>query len=432
MNFKRTLMLIAAVAVISGAKAQTDSTANQGPLILTLDSAKAYAVEHSKTMRTADLNIKKAEWAKWQAISNMLLNVDGTLSWSTTFNHAMTFQGMDHKDPVTGTMNISASAAINGQMIVGVQIAKMAINMQKLAQSSSENDVKAAATTSYLSVLIAQESKKTLIDSRENLEKSYNNVVQLVNVGMAEQTSADQIKVQLMVLDNNLRAADRNIQLAKSALITALGAPPSTDVQLTESLDYFFENEEISEPSGSVEENIAMQQLDMNINLAKKQLTLSRWAYGPTLALSYNYRKLHYFKNEPFIDTNSPHSMTISLQVPIFSSGKRYSQCRQSKIDVDIAETQREQTLEQLQVQEIQLKYNLSNAIETYNSSRESLQLYEKIFRNSVQKFNVGTISSSDLITVNNNLLNAQSTYIQSLYQVMNAQTELLKLYNNL
>ena len=88
--------------------------------------------------------------------------------------------------------------------------------------------------------------------------------------------------------------------------------------------------------------------------------------------------------------------------------------------------------MEQLQVQEIQLKYNLSNAIETYNSSKESLELYQKIFKNSLQKFNVGTISSNDLITVNNNLLNAQGTYIQSLYQVMNAQTDLLKLYNNL
>ena len=226
-------MLIFAAGVFSGANAQIDSTANQGPLILTLDSAKVYAVQHSKTMRTADLNIQKAEWAKWQAISNMLVNVDGSLTWSTTFEHAMNFMGEDHKDPVTGTKSLSATVAINGQMIVGVQIAKMAIEMQQLAQSSSENDVKAAAVTSYLSVLIAQESKKTIEDSRANLEKSYNNVVQLAKVGMAEQTDADQLKVQLMVLDNNLRAADRNIQLAKSALITALGAPPATDVELT-------------------------------------------------------------------------------------------------------------------------------------------------------------------------------------------------------
>lgn len=425
-------MLIFAAGVFSGANAQIDSTANQGPLILTLDSAKVYAVQHSKTMRTADLNIQKAEWAKWQAISNMLLNVDGSLTWSTTFEHAMNFMGQDHKDPVTGTKSISASVAINGQMVVGVQIAKMAIEMQQLAQSSSENDVRAAATTSYLSVLIAQESKSVIEDSRKNLEKSYNNVVQLAKVGMAEQTDADQLKVQLMVLDNNLRAADRNIQLAKSALITALGAPPATDVELTESLDYFFENEQITEPSGSVETSITMKQLDMSIDIAKKQLTLSRWAYGPTLAVSYSFRGLKYFKNAPFIDMNSPHTLAVSLQVPIFSSGNRYSQCRQKKIDVDIAQTQRDQTLEQLQVQEIQLKYNLSNAIETYNSSKESLELYQKIFKNSLQKFNVGTISSNDLITVNNNLLNAQGTYIQSLYSVMNAQTELLKLYNNL
>lgn len=414
-----------------GANAQTDTSANAGPLTLTLDSAKAYAVQHSKTMRTADLNIQKAEWAKWQAISNMLLNVDANLSYTTMFGYVMNLGSFSIPSNDVGTLGVSASAAVNGQMIVSVQLSKMAIEMQKLAMQGSENDVKAAATTSYLSVLIAQESKKTIEDSRKNLEKSYNNVVQLAKVGMAEQTDADQLKVQLMVLDNNLRAADRNIQLAKSALITALGAPPASDVQLTETLDYFFENQQIEEPSGSVESGVTMRQLDMNIDLAKKQWTLARWAYGPTFAVQYNYSGRTYFGKDAGMK-QAPNNMTFALQIPIFSSGNRYSQVKQKKIDIDIAQTQRDQTLEQLQVQEIQLKYNLSNAIETYNSSKESLELYQKIFKNSLQKFNVGTISSNDLITVNNNLLNAQGTYIQSLYQVMNAQTDLLKLYNNL
>lgn len=431
MNFKKSLMLILAAGMSLCATAQTDTAANAGPLILTLDSAKAYAVQHSKTMRTADLNIQKAEWAKWQSISNMLLNVDGTLSYTTMFGYVMNLGSFSIPSNDVGTLGVSASASVNGQLIVGVQLSKMAIKMQELVKQGSENDVKAAATTSYLSVLIAQESKKTIEDSRKNLEKSYNNVVQLAKVGMAEQTDADQLKVQLMVLDNNLRAADRNIQLAKSALITALGAPPASDVQLTETLDYFFENQQIEEPSGNVESGVTMRQLDMNIDLAKKQWTLARWAYGPTLAIQYNYSGRTYFGKDAGMK-QAPNNMTFALQIPIFSSGNRYSQCKQKKIDIDIAQTQRDQTLEQLQVQEIQLKYNLSNAIETYNSSKESLELYQKIFKNSLQKFNVGTISSNDLITVNNNLLNAQGTYIQSLYQVMNAQTDLLKLYNNL
>ncbi len=436
MNLKQSLMLVIATALTFGANAQTDSVATAETLVLTLDSAKNYAVQHSKTMRTADLNIQKAEWAKWQAISNMLVTVDGTLSYTTMFGYTAEVEmgGMPVKIPVNdvGNLGITAQAAINGQMVVGVQLSKLAIEMQKLSQASSENDVKSAATTAYLSVLIAQESRKVLEDSRNNLEKSYNNVVQLAKVGMAEQTDADQLKVQLMVLDNNLRAADRNIQLAKSALITAIGAPPTSKIELTESLDYFFENQEITEPEGTVENNISMQQLDMSIDLAKKQWTLSRWAYGPTFAIQYSYSGKTYFGKDAGFNMNPPHSMTFALSIPIFSSGNRYSQCKQSKIDIDIAQTQRDQTLEQLQVQEIQLKYNLSNAIETYNSSKESLELYQKIFKNSLQKFNVGTISSNDLITVNNNLVQAQGSYIQSLYDVMNAQTDLLKLYNNL
>ena len=42
--------------------------------------------------------------------------------------------------------------------------------------------------------------------------------MQLVKVGMAEQTAADQLEVQVGTMENTIRSVERNIELAYNSL----------------------------------------------------------------------------------------------------------------------------------------------------------------------------------------------------------------------
>ncbi len=431
---KKSILGLAFVAMASwGYAQQTDSI--QGPMGLTLEQAKAYAMEHNRTVQAADLSVQKAEMAKWEALTNMLVNVDATLSYQNFLGFELNFAGNPIPMPNTGNLGIQASVAINGQIVVGYQLAKMAIDMQNLSKQNDELTVKNNVTTSYLSVLIAEESYKILKDSRDNLVKTYNNIAQLAKVGMAEQTQADQIQVQLMSMDNQMRSAERTIELAYNALRLQMGTPANQEIRMEEALgDYFETTDALSQTldNHSLENNLSVQLLDANIKLQEKQLTLKKWAYGPTLSLAWQYSGKTYFGKKEGLNMQPPNVLVATLNVPIFSSGKRYTQVKQQKIEVDIQKTKRDDAIEGLRVQERQLAFNLSNALDTYETAKKSVELNQKIFRNQLQKFEQGTISSTDLVTVNNNLLQAQSSYIQSLYSVMQAQTALLQLYNKL
>ena len=52
----------------------------------------------------------------------------------------------------------------------------------------------------------------------------------------------------------------------------------------------------------------------------------------------------------------------LSLNVPIFASGQRYSKIQKAKIELDKARNTKEQVSDQLLIQEKQLRFNLMNA----------------------------------------------------------------------
>ncbi len=432
---RKTLTGLALVLMSALASAQVADSTQNGPVELTLEKAKQYAMEHNRTVQSAGLAVQKAEAAKWEALTNMLVNVDATLSYQNFLGFELNFGGQAIPMPNTGNLGIQASVAFNGQILVGYQLAKMAIDMQNLSKANDELTVKNNVTTSYLTVLIAEESFKILEESRENLVKTYNNVCQLAKVGMTEQTNADQLQVQLMSVDNQIRSAKRNIELAYNALRLQLGTSADQELDIQEDLNYYFETTDAMTgtlDNHSLENNLTVQMLDKNIELQEKQVALKRWAYGPTISFAWQYSGKTYFGKKEGLNMQPPNVIVATLNVPIFSSGKRYMQVRQQKIAVDIEKTKKEEALDGLRVQERQLAFNLTSAIESYETARKSVDLNQKIFKNQLQKYEQGMVSSTDLITVNNTLLQSQGSYIQSLYDVMSAQTALLQLYNKL
>ena len=214
-----------------------------------------------------------------------------------------------------------------------------------------------------------------------------------------------------------------------------LGVEANTPIKLTQSLDDLLGNTEAAQRCNAQfdeSQNYNVQLLDKNIELNEKQLSLQKWTYGPTLAAFYNYSNRTYFGKSEGFNMAPPHTVGLTLNVPIFSSGERLSKVRQAKFDVETAKLNREDAVEGLRVQEKQLRFTLNSAMETYEVQRQNVEVYERIFANSTQKHEHGTISSTELTTISNDLLQAQSKYISALMELFSAQTSLLKLLNAL
>ncbi len=414
-------------------------------LNLSLQEAQDYAVETNRSLRNASLAVQKAYASRWQTIASMLPSADMSWGFTSMMGYEMEMR-TGQKNPLTGeevvtkipmpdngTLGITASVGINGQAIVGALLNNVAIDMQKLNLQQSEDNLRANVKTSYASVLVLQNVVTLLETSLANIEQMAEMTQRSVDVGAAEQTTADLIKVRANTLKNNINANLRSTQLALNALKVLLDVPAHTELVLTSTLDDLLSAEAVLALLGNsfvLENNINYQLLEKNVELAKKNLHMAGWAYGPTVALAYQYSKKDYFGEKSGFNMTPPNAVSLNLSMPLWSSGKRAAGVVEKKIALEEARNTFEETANNLGIQNEQLRYNLQNGYETYMNEMDNMAVTQRVFESTTNKFNQGAASNLDLVNASNDLITAQSSYVQAVLTLVNAQVELEKFLN--
>lgn len=402
-------------------------------LNLSLSEAQDYAVAQNRSLRNANLAVQEAYAARWQTIASMLPQVDMSWAYQSMMGYEMSLGGMPIAMPDNGTLGITASVGINGQAIVGVLLNNIAIDMQRLSLEQSEDDLRANVKSSYASVLVLEDVVKLLDNSLKNIENLAAMTQRSVEVGAAEQTQADQILVRVNTLKNNINANKRSTQLAINALKVLLNVPVETELVFTNTLDDLLSAEAILQLLGKdfvLENNLNYRTLAKNVELAKTNVHMAGWAYGPTLAVGYQYSKKDYFGQKEGFNMTPPNALSIQVSMPLWSSGKRAAGVVEKKIALEEARNMFEETTDNLGIQNEQLRYNVQNAYETYVNEKENMDVTQRVFDNTTLKFQQGVASNLELVNASNDLITAQSTYVQAVLALVNAEVELEKFLN--
>ena len=402
-------------------------------LSLSVEEAQDYAVQANRTLRNADLAIQQAYAQRWQTIAAMLPQADMSWGYNTMCGYKMNFEGMEITMPDYSNMGITASVGISGQAIVGAVLNTIAIDMQKISREQSEDDLRANVKTSYASVLVLQDVVALLDSSLQNVEKLAEMTQRSVDVGAAEQTSADQIKVRVNSLRNNINSNKRSIQLAMNSLKVLLDVPVETELTLTSTLDDMLSAEAVLNLLGEdfiPQNNLNYQTLVKNVDLAKANVHMAGWAYGPTVGVSYQYSNQKYYGDGGFRMT-PPNAVSVSVSMPLWSSGKRAAGVTEKKIALESARNTLAETADNLGIQNQQLRFNLQNAFETYMVEKENMDVTQRVFQSTTNKYNYGATSNLELVNASNDVISAQSTYVQAVLTLVNAEVELDKFLNN-
>lgn len=402
-------------------------------LSLSLSEAQDYAVATNRSLRNADLAVQKAYAQRWQTIASMLPQVDMSWAFQSMFNYEMKIMGYPQPMNDNGTLGVTASVGINGQAIVGALLNNIAIDMQKLSLQQSEDNLRANVKSSYASVLVLEDVVKLLDASLKNIEDLAAMTQRSVDVGVAEQTTADQIQVRVNTLKNNINANKRSTQLAINALKVLLNVPVETELTLTSKLDDMLSAEAILQLLGKdfvLENNLSYQTLAKNVELAKTNVHMAGWAYGPTIAVGYQYSEKSYFGKKEGFNMTPPNALSVSVSMPLWSSGKRAAGVVEKKIALEEARNTFAETTDNLGIQNEQLRYNVQNGYETYLTEKDNMDVTQRIFESTTKKFNQGVASNLELVNASNDLITAQSTYVQAVLSLVNAQVELEKFLN--
>ena len=439
--FAALLAMSTAVIAEDHVMAATKGAGSQKPkvesLSLSLKEAQEYAVKQNRSLKNSSLAVQEAYAARWQTIAAMLPQVDGSYSYSNYLGYSATLSmgGMDAKInmPNVGALGVTASVGLNGQAIVGVLLNNIAIDMKKIALEQSESQLRGSVMGAYVSVLALQSISALLDSSLVNIQDLEAITRNAVLAGAAEQTAADQIRVRVNTLKNSINSQKRNIELAQSSLKVLLDVPVETQLELTEDLEAVLSPENVLTllaENFSVENNLNYQLLQKQVELASKNVHMAGWAYGPTVSLAYNYTNQQYY-GEGGMRMTPPNVIQISLRMPLWSSGKRAAGVVEKKIALEEAKNTLSETTDNLAIQYQQLCFNLTNAYETYLNEKDNIDVAQRVFASATNKYKYGASSNMEVTNASNDLINAQSSYVQSILSLVNAQVELEKFLNN-
>jgi outer membrane protein TolC len=454
-------------------------------LVLNLQGAIDHAITYNKNLQNARMEVQRSKASVWESISQGLPQVDGAVDYMTYFNYEMEFNfgmggeapsftpdqlqeawnqtsalfpGVTQQDiynysagsyyegvlqgmlpPSTILLNDASTAKLqvsqlifSGQYIIGIQTAKLANLISEQNYQFNELGIKESVITSYYLVLISEESLDILKRNLENLEETLRMTETMYRTGMAEQTDVDQIRITVNQLQNSVNSLNRNLELNYNLMRFQLGVDAQTDVRLTDELEALFQSEEpesVLVAPFILENNIGYQLMKTQEEINGKLLSMEKWNYAPSVAGFYNYNAKIRRTN---FDMNPNHLAGLSMAVPIFSSGMRKARVDQARINYDMAQNNLSIMEDQLNLQEKQYRYNLQSSLENYATQKENRAVALRVYESFTRKFEQGMANSLDITQANGNYLEAESNFMTSMMEVLNAKLQLDKLMNNL
>lgn len=417
-------------------------------LTLSVEEAQDYALEHNKVVKASRYDVQAAEMSKWELISNGLPRVDGSgslndnLKLMTTLLPGEIIGQPGIKVPVqfgtkyNGSYGFQATQMIfNAPYFVGIQTVKLAEKISVQSLEKSEIDIREQVINTYYLILISQESLDILNGTSDNLREVYRSTKSMKEVGMAEETDVDQILSNVRGVETNVRSMERNLEVSYNLLRFQLGIDIDTEINLTTKLDELLEEANIESLMGSefnLREHIDFRLTESQVKMQELTLKNEKASILPSFSAFYSWNKNG--MGDKLNDLSwFPNSMLgVQVSVPIFASGQRYSRIKKAQIDLEKARTSRNMVSDQLRLQEKQLRFNLINARDQFETQMENVDVAYRVYESVENKYREGMASSLDLTQAHNNYLQAENNYVSALMDLLQTKLALDKLLNNI
>ncbi|MFC0603742.1 TolC family protein [Winogradskyella pulchriflava] len=443
---RKTLILITSLIITSIGFSQ------EKPTSLSLQEAIDYALQNNRSAINAARDIDAAKQQKWETTATGLPQLSAKVDYQNFLKQqvqvipAEFFGGQpgEFAEVTFGTkQNMTAFATLNqkifdGSYIVGLQSAKVFLEISKNAKVKTDLEVRKAVIEAYGNVLLAEESIKIFERNIEVLDKNLFETQKIYENGLGEEESVEQLQITLSGVKSNLNNVERLKTLAYQMLNITLGLDVYNNLVLTDSLESLTDQnislsmlEVEANPESTIDYLIAendteSKSLLLKLEKSKALPTLNAFINGGYSAFSNKFTFAN--SNQDWFGSSL---VGVSLDIPIFSSGMRSASTQRAQINYEKAKTELTETEQRIKLQIESAKSDYQFAIEDYQNKKENLALAERIERKNQTKFFEGIGSSFELRQAQTQLYTAQQELLQAMLDVINSKTALETVLNN-
>ncbi len=467
-SFKATLI---ALAIVSPMFVSSQETAKADTLSLSLDKCIAIALNENPTIKVADMEIKRVDYSKKEIIGQLLPTISFDASYNRTVKKQVAYMNMDafkglgslgggssSEDETTEESTSSSSSSSGGGIKMGLDnsysygfsasmplIAPQLWKSLSLSNNQILQNVESARKSrlslinqvknAYYALLLAEDSYNVILESYENAKFNHEVYQKKYQVGAASEYDVLRSSVAMKNVEPELAQAEIAIKQARLQLEILMGMDVTIPIKTTTKLaDYentMYDN--TLSLSRSIVDNSDLRMLDIQTKTLKDALSVQKMSLLPTLALVANYNWTSSTNGTPFKNMIwNPYSVVgLTLSVPIFQGGQRYSRIKQASIQVQEMKWQRENLERTLNMQVDVAIDNIQMNVKQIATSSESVAQADKAHSIMEKSFEIGAASYLDLRDSELALTRARLAYYQSIYNYLVANSSLELLLGN-
>ena len=464
------------LSVAMAAVPQEQELADTSVTVLTLEDAVRIALSENVSVKVADKEIERAQYAKKGTYASLFPQIDGSGAYQRTIKKQVMYmdgggfdiagmiqpllqplymQHPDLPDPFAATPAKEESSESSNEGIsvgrwntwsVGVTASMPLVNAQlwKTLRISGE-DVELAVEkargsrletvtqvkNAFFATLLAREAFKVYKGVYENALQNCQLTQKKYNSGKASELDLTRAKTTLANAIPNVYDAESAIILALWQLKAVMGVSLDENIDIAGSLmDYSNDMMgQVAEVSAdlSLYNNSTMRQLAIQAEELADAVKVQQYAYIPSLAVAFSYNFNAMTNDFNFSEYKwTPYSYVgLSLNIPIFSGGKRLNNVRQAKVQAYELDLQRENTERQLRISIRQYLNSMETAIKSFASAQDALGTARKAYDIASKSYDVGRSTLTDLNDAQLGLVQTQLTVSQAVYTFVTSKAGL-------
>jgi outer membrane protein len=445
--------------------AATRSQAQDEPQDFTLEQAVSYAQKNSITTQKSKLDIEDAaaQVKEYQSIG--IPKVNGKIDYQNFLQRPTSFlpdfispaivgvlEGFQLVPPGTGanlppagvtpvqfgvnnslTASITASTLVfDGSYFVGLKAARGLRDLTARQADLSTYNLKYTIVKAYLLVLIAEENRKVLLLNIENLTRLRDETAAFYKSGLVEQLDVDRLELSLQNLQTEAEIVARQVELAYNVLKFQMNYDIAKPIRLTDQLPKLLVEANDDELKGEIkyDQRIEMDVLKRTEYLNSLNVKRLKMGYAPNVSAFITYQQ-QLQRNNLFDNNETGFTGAaiagITVNVPIFDGFDKQAKIQRATIDqkrfqIEIDAFRRAVTLE---VTNARAQY--ANAKQRVSNQEKNLALATRILERTKTKYKEGVGSSIEITTAEQELYRTQANYLNALYDLVVAKTDLDK-----
>ncbi|GAB1415333.1 TolC family protein [Paludibacter sp.] len=425
--------------------AQEGKTAKPDTLTLTLEQCITIALEESPTIRIAERDIERIDYANKEKLAGLFPTINGTASYSRTLKKQKMFFNIPGMPANPDGIEVGQDNTFVGMLSASMPIiaptlwASLSLNETEAALAlesarSSKLSLINSVTKAFYGVLLAQDSYNVFERSYENAAENAKIIQNKFAQGAVSEFEWIRADVQMRNALTNLVSAESAINLSQLQLKMLMGlnmtVPVKTFGKLSDYESKIFKDA-IDANSKSLDENSDLVQFDLKVEQLKQSLEIQKTTWLPTLAATINYQYMTMpnddvaFKNYYWFPTSTA---GLSLSIPIFQGGSKHFKAKQIQSQIRNMDDQRENLKRSLELQVVTYTDNMIKAIEKMESGKKALSQAEKGMAISKKMYEIGAGTYLDVTNAELGYIQAGLSYNQSIFDFMSAKADLEKI----